>query len=127
MTSTRYGFSLGSCDDGRSSTPRMTDNSDVKLFNNCSINNSVNSNVPDLLKLDSGTRKTIKGEVRSKANSGREVRKYFDPEVSDSLRLNRGTEIKLRDWEKNVLIHLNNVNLVERDDCKTPYVKFKLF
>ena len=65
--------------------------------------------------------------MRSKANSGREVRKYFDPEVSDSLRLNRGTEIKLRDWEKNVLIHLNNVNLVERDDCKTSYVKFKLF
>ena len=49
-TGTRYGFSLGSCNDGRSTTPRMTDDSNVKLFNNCSINNSVNSYVRDLLQ-----------------------------------------------------------------------------
>ena len=27
----------------------------------------------------------------------------------------------------NILMHLNNVNLVERDDLKTLYEKFKLF
>lgn len=59
---------------------------------------------------DTGTRNNIEMEVRSKANSDMAVRNYFDPEVSDSLR---------REWEKDVLLHLNNVNLVKRDDCKT--------
>ena len=45
----------------------------------------------------------------------------------DSLRPNRSKEIEHRKWEKNILMHLNNVNLVERDDSKTLYVKFKLF
>ena len=56
ITGTRYGFSLGSCDDGQSLIPRMTDDSDGKLFKNCSITNSVNFNVFDLLNLDSGIR-----------------------------------------------------------------------
>ena len=33
----------------------------------------------------------------------------------------------MREWKKNILVHLNNVNLVEKDDRKTSYVKFKLF
>ena len=105
----------------------MTDDNNVNLFNNRSINNSVNSNVHDLLKLDSGIRNNSEVEVRSKANSGMEVRNGFDPEVSDSLRPNGSTETRLREWEKNVLMHLNNVNLVERGNRKTSYVKFKLF
>ena len=36
-------------------------------------------------------------------------------------------DLELREWEKNILVHLNSVNLVERDDPKTSYVKFKLF
>ena len=33
----------------------------------------------------------------------------------------------MREWERNILVHLNNVNLIERDNRKTLYVKFKLF
>ena len=36
-------------------------------------------------------------------------------------------DLELREWEKNILVNLNSVNLMERDDCKTLYVKFKLF
>ena len=51
----------------------------------------------------------------------------FNPEVRDILRPNGSKDIELREWEKNILMHLNNFNLVERDDCKTWCVKFKLF
>ena len=44
-----------------------------------------------------------------------------------SLRPNGHKDLELREWEKNILVHLNSVNLVERDDRKTSYVKFKLF
>ena len=57
----------------------------------------------------------------------REISKGFNPEVSGSLRPNGHKNSELREWEKNILVHLNNVNLVEKDDRKTPYVKFKLF
>ena len=48
-------------------------------------------------------------------------------EVSGSLRPNGHKNPELREWEENILLHLNNVNLMERDDRKTSYVKFKLF
>ena len=51
----------------------------------------------------------------------------FNPEVSGSLRPNGHKNPELREWEENILLHLNNVNLMERDDRKTSYVKFKLF
>ena len=51
----------------------------------------------------------------------------FNPEVSGSLRPNVHKNPELQEWEKNILVHLNNVNLVERDDWKTLYVKFMLF
>ena len=60
-------------------------------------------------------------------NNVRKLKNDFNPEVMDSLRPNGSKEIELREWEKNILMHLNNVNLVERDDRKTSYVKFKLF
>ena len=47
--------------------------------------------------------------------------------MSGSLRPNGHKDLELREWEKNILVHLNNVNLIERDNCKTSYVKFKLF
>ena len=56
----------------------------------------------------------------------REVSNDFNPEVRGSLRPNGHIDLELREWEKNILVHLNNVNLVERDDLKTSYVKFKL-
>ena len=43
------------------------------------------------------------------------------------MRPNGHKELELREWERNILMHLNNVNLVEKGDCKTSYVKFKLF
>ena len=33
----------------------------------------------------------------------------------------------MRERERNILVHLNNVNLIERDNRKTSYVKFKYF
>ena len=44
-----------------------------------------------------------------------------------SLRPNGHKDPEMREWERNILVHLNNVNLIERDDRKTSYVKFKLF
>ena len=35
----------------------------------------------------------------------------FDPEVEDSLRPNGRRDADLREWEKSVLMHLNNINL----------------
>ena len=51
----------------------------------------------------------------------------FNPEVSGSLRPNGHKNLELREGEKNILVHLNNVNLAERDDQKTSYIKFNLF
>ena len=73
----------------------------------------------------------MNGEVRTEVvNNVYNVMKLkndYNPEVTDSLRPNGSKDIELREWEKNILMHLNNVNLVERDDRKTSYVKFKLF
>ena len=69
----------------------------------------------------------VRTEVVNNINNVRKLKNDFNPEVMDSLRPNRSKEIKHRKWEKNILMHLNNVNLVERDDSKTLYVKFKLF
>ena len=44
-TGTRGGFSLGSCNDRWSSTPRIVENNDLNVFNNRLINISVNPNV----------------------------------------------------------------------------------
>ena len=43
------------------------------------------------------------------------------------MRPKRHKELELREWERNILMHLNNVNLVEKGDHKTSYLKFKLF
>jgi len=69
----------------------------------------------------------VRAEVLDNVNNVKKVSDDFNPEVSGSLRPNGHRKPKLREWEKNILMHLNNVNLVERDDHKTSYVKFKLF
>ena len=43
------------------------------------------------------------------------------------MKPNSHKDLELREWEKNNLVHLNSVNLVERDNSKTLYVIFKLF
>ena len=68
-----------------------------------------------------------KTEVLDIKDSVSEISNGFSPEVSGCLRPNGHKNPELREWEKNILVHLNNVNLVERDDRKTLYVKFKLF
>jgi len=60
-------------------------------------------------------------------NNVMKLKNDFNSEVRDSLRPKGSKAIELREWEKNILLHLNNVNLVERDNRKTSYVKFKLF
>ena len=50
-TGTRGGFSLGSCDDGRSSAPMIAENNDLNVTYNHLINISVNPNVLDSCKL----------------------------------------------------------------------------
>ena len=46
----------------------------------------------------------------------------FNPEVRGSLRPNGHQVPEIREWEKNILVHLNSFNLVERDTVKTSYV-----
>ena len=71
-------------------------------------------------------------KVVDNINNVMKLKNDFNSEVRDSLRPINGSKAielreELREWEKNILLHLNNVNLVERDNCKTSYVKFKLF
>ena len=66
----------------------------------------------------------VRTEVVNNINNVRKLKNDFNPEVMDSLRPIGSKDMELREWEKNILMHLNNVNLVERDDRKTWYVKF---
>ena len=99
----------------------------MNVFTNRLINNSVNPNVHDLCKLVPEENGEVRTEVVNNINNVKKLKNDFNPEVMDSLRPNGSKEIELREWEKNILMHLNNVNLAERDDRKTLCVKFKLF
>ena len=100
----------------------------MNVNNNRLINISVNPNVLNSGELAPEVQVSVnKTEVWDIKDSVREVSKGFNPEVNGSLRPNGHKIPELREWEKNILVHLNNVNLVERDDRKTSYVKFKLF
>ena len=100
----------------------------MNVKNNRLINISVNPNVLNSCELVPEVRVSVnKTEVMDIKDSVREISKGFKPEVRGSLRPNRQKIPELREWEKNILVHLNNVSLVERDDRKTSYVKFKLF
>ena len=50
----------------------------------------------------------------------------FNPEVTDSLRPQGELTRDMKEWERIVLMSLNNINRREKDDCKTSYVKYKL-
>ena len=122
------GFSLGSCNNGRSSTPMIAENNDMNVINNRLINISVNPYVHDSCELVPEVKSDkVRTEVLDNVDNVKKVSNDFNLEVRGSLRPNGHKDPELREWEKNVLIQLNNVNLVERDDCKTSYVKFKLF
>ena len=106
----------------------IAENNDLNVNNNRLINISVNPNVLNSCELIPEVQVSEgKMEVLNIKDSVREVSKGFNPEVSGSLRPNGHKNTELREWEKNILVHLNNVNLVERDVRKTLYVKFKLF
>ena len=127
-SSEETGPGFGFCwDDGRSSTPRMTEDNDLNVFNNCLINNSVKNNVHDLYKLDSEVRDKVRTEVLDSINTGMKLQNDFNSEVSDSLRPNGNKNKGFKEWEKNIVMHLKNVNISERENHKTSYVKFKLF
>ena len=50
----------------------------------------------------------------------------FNSEVIDSLRPQGELTKDMKDWERVVLMSLNNMNRKEKDDRKTSYVKYKL-
>ena len=79
----------------------MEINDHVNIKNNDSINISNHSNVFNFNK--------------------------FNLEVKDSLWPQGELGKDMKDWEKVVLMSLNNMNQIERDDRKTSYVKYKLF
>ena len=103
-------------------------NNVLNVNNNRLINISVNPNVLDSCKLIPEVKvDNVRTEVLDFIDKVREVSNDFNPEVRGSLRPNSHKDLELREWEKNILVHLNNVNLMERDDRKTSYVKFKSF
>ena len=106
----------------------IVENNVFNVNNNRFINISVNPNVLDSCELVPEVKvDNVRTEVLDIIDKVREVSNGFNPEVRGSLRPNGHKDLELRKWEKNILMHLNSVNLVERDDRKTSYVKFKLF
>ena len=51
----------------------------------------------------------------------------FNPELPGSLRPQCKLEEKVMNWEEKLILSLNNINKIEKDDLKTSYLKFKLF
>jgi len=106
----------------------IAENNDLNVINNRLKNISVNPNVHDSCELVPEVKSDkVITKVLDNVDNVKKVSNDFNLEVRGSLRPNGHEDPELREWEKNVLIQLNNVNLVERDDCKTSYVKFKLF
>ena len=100
----------------------------IFLPNNLLINISVNPNVHESCELVPEVREDkVRTEVIDNIDNVKKVSNDFNLEVRGSLRPKRHKELELREWERNILMHLNNVNLVEKGDHKTSYLKFKLF
>ena len=78
----------------------MEENDNVNVIYYISINNSIHSNVRNFVK--------------------------FNPEVKNSIRPKGKWGMDMKDREKVVLMNLNNMNQIERDNRKTSYEKFKL-
>ena len=100
-TGSGYGFSVESSNSWRLETQGMGVNDYVNILNNDSINISNHLNVHNFDK--------------------------FNLEVIGSLRPQGEVGQEMKEWEKAVLMSLNNMDHVERDDCKNSYVKYKLF
>ena len=92
----------------------------MSVNDNRLINISVNPNVLDSCELVQEVKvNKVRMEVLDNIDKVREVSKGFNPEVRGSLRPKGHKDLELREWEKNILVHLNNVNCVKRDDRKT--------
>jgi len=106
----------------------IAENNDLNVKNDRLINISVNPSVLNLCEFRPEVKRDIvRTEVLDNIDKVGEISNGFNPEVRGSLRPNRHKDFKLKEWEKNILTHLNTVNLVEKDDRKTSDVKFKLF
>ena len=106
----------------------ITENDSLNVDKNPLINISVNPNVLNSCEsIPEVPASESEMEVLDLKDRVSERSRSFNPEVSGSLRPNGHRNPELREWEENILLHLNNVNLMERDDRKTSYVKFKLF
>ena len=100
----------------------------MHVVNNRLLNISVNPKVHESCELVPEVRDDkVRTEVIDNIDNVKKVPYDFNREVRGSLRPKRHKELELREWERNILMHLNNVNLVEKDDLKTSYLKFKLF
>ena len=92
----------------------------MNVNNNCLINISVNPNVLDSCELIPEVKvDNVRTEVLDIMDKVREVSNGFNQEVRGSLKPKGHKDLELREREKNILVHLNTVNLVERDDIKT--------
>ena len=101
----------------------IAENNDLNVNNNCLINISVNPNVLDSCELILEVEvDNVRTEVLDIIDKVKEVSNDFNLEVRGSFRPNCHRNFELREWEKNILVHLNSVNLVERDTVKTSYV-----
>ena len=78
----------------------MEENDNVNVIYYISINNSIHSNIRNFVK--------------------------FNPEVKNSIRPKGKWGTDMKDKEKVILMNLNNMNQIERDDRKTSSKKFKL-
>ena len=102
----------------------IAENNDLNVNNDRLINISVNPSVLNLCEFRPEVKRDIvRTEVLDNIDKVGEI---SNPEVRGSLRPNGHKDFKLKEWEKNILTHLNTVNLVEKDDRKTSDVNFKL-
>ena len=92
----------------------IAENNDLNVNNTHLINISVNPNVLNLFELVPEVQvNNVRTEVLDINDKVREVSNSFNLEVRGILRPNGHKDRELREWAKNILVQLNNVNLVE--------------
>ena len=86
----------------------IAENNDLNVVNNRLINISVNPNVLNSCKSVPEVQvNSVRTEVLYIKDKVGEVSNSFNPEVRGSLRPNGNKDTGMREWEKNILIHLN--------------------
>ena len=53
--------------------------------------------------------------------------KSFNPELTGTLRPQGKLEKKVISWEEDLILRMNSINKIEKDDRKTSLVKYKWF